>query len=144
MDKKLKYLSAIPLFGTCILLVYLFVLSLKNRISRKRFIKAFWICSVVAAICCCAVFLILKAVTGSMPDFNFNVTGRILVAVIAGYMMNAFTFIYLDKIWYSLYLTSSKPSLYERNKKLILIGAFVVAIVITIVALVLMSVYGLI
>ena len=31
MNKKLKYLSIIPLYGTCILFVYLFVLSLKDK-----------------------------------------------------------------------------------------------------------------
>lgn len=144
MNKKLKYLSAIPALGTCILLFYLFVLSIKGEISKKKFFKTFGICAAVAIICYCAVFFILKAVTGSIPDFDFNVAGKLLVPIISGYLMNAFTFIYIDKIWYSLYFPDNKPNLYERNKKIIIIGAFVVAIVITIVALVLMSVYGLI
>ena len=40
MNKKLKYLSSIPLYGTCILFVYLFILSLKDKISKKNFLKS--------------------------------------------------------------------------------------------------------
>ena len=32
MNKKLKYLMFIPLYGTCILLIYLFVQCLKEKI----------------------------------------------------------------------------------------------------------------
>lgn len=39
MNKKLKYLSVIPLYGACILFIYLFVLSLKDKISKKKFSK---------------------------------------------------------------------------------------------------------
>ena len=36
MSKNLKYLSIIPLYGTCILLIYLFVLSMREKISKKK------------------------------------------------------------------------------------------------------------
>ena len=40
MNKKLKYLSIIPLYGTCVLFVYLFILSLKDKISKKQIKRA--------------------------------------------------------------------------------------------------------
>ena len=51
MNKKLKYLSIIPLYGTCILFLYLFILSIKEKISKKKFFKSFLICAIVSAIC---------------------------------------------------------------------------------------------
>lgn len=45
MNKKLKYLAAIPLYGTCILLIYMFVLCLKEEISKKDSLKYFYMCN---------------------------------------------------------------------------------------------------
>ena len=54
MNKRLKYLSIIPLCGTCILFVYLFVLCLKDKISKKKFFKSF---IVFISVCCIFGFL---------------------------------------------------------------------------------------
>lgn len=66
--------------------------------------------------------------------------------IIAGYMINAFTFIYIDKKWNYLFSCNiqEKESFLEVNKKKITIIAFVLAIVITILTLVTILALGLI
>ena len=99
MSKNLKYLSIIPLYGTCILLIYLFVLCLKDRISKKKFYKAFIICAVASAVCWYMIAMIVYITSKSIISFDFVDFGIIITLFIAGYMINAFTFTYIDKKW---------------------------------------------
>ena len=96
MNKKLKYLSIIPLYGTCVLFVYLFILSLKDKISKKNFFKSFFICAIVSAICWYMVMMIVYIVSEKLIHFDFNTIGLILTMIIGGYIINAFTFKYVD------------------------------------------------
>ena len=138
MNKKLKYLSIIPLYGTCILFVYLFILSLKDKISKKKFFKSFFICAIVSAICWYMVMMIAYIASKKMIRFDFNTIGLILTMIIGGYIINAFTFKYVDIKWnYLSYRNEEegKSFLEVNKKKIILIGCFL-AIVITILAVV--------
>ena len=136
MDKKLKYLSIIPLYGTCILFVYLFILSLKDKISKKKFSKSFFICAIVSAICWYMVMMIVYIASEKLIHFDFNSVGLIISMIIGGYIINAFTFKYVDIKWnYLSYRNEEegKSFLEVNKKKIILIGCFL-AIVITILA----------
>lgn len=136
MNKKLKYLSIIPLYGTCILFVYLFVLSLKDKISKKKFLKSFFICAIGSAICWYMVMMIVYIVSAKLIHFDFYTIGLIITMIIGGYIINAFVFNYVDIKWNYLSYTNEdeEKSFMEVNKKkIILIGCFL-AIVITIFA----------
>ena len=138
MNKKLKYLSIIPLYGTCVLFVYLFILSLKDKISKKNFFKSFFICAIVSAICWCMVMMIVYIVSEKLIHFDFNSVGLIISMIIGGYIINAFTFKYVDIKWNYLFYRNEeegKSFLEVNKKKIILIGCFL-AIVITILAVV--------
>lgn len=138
MNKKLKYLSIIPLYGTCILFVYLFILCLKDEISKKKFFKCFFICTIVFAICWYMVMMIVYIVSKKMIYFDFNSVGLIITMIIGGYIINAFTFKYVDIKWNHLSYRNEeegKSFLEVKKKKIILIGCFL-AIVITILAVV--------
>lgn len=137
MNKKLKYLSIIPLYGTCILLIYLFVLSLKDKISKKKFFKNFLICAIVSAICWCMVMVIVYIVSKKIINFDFDNSGILITMIIGGYMINAFTFKYIDIKWNSLYYdeTKEEKSFMELNKKKIILIAFFLAMVVTFVSL---------
>lgn len=138
MNKKLKYLSIIPLYGTCVLFVYLFILSLKDKISKKKFFKSFFICAIVSAICWYMVMMIVYIVSEKLIRFDFNTIGLILTMIIGGYIINAFTFKYVDIKWNYLFYRNEeegKSFLEVNKKKSILIGCFL-AIVITILAIV--------
>ena len=138
MNKKLKYLSIIPLYGTCILLVYLFILSLKDKISKKKFFKSFFICGIVSGICWYMVMMIVYIASTKLIRFDFNTIGLILTMIIGGYIINAFAFKYFDSKWdYLSYISDDeRKSFFEVNKKKIILIAFFFAIVITILALV--------
>ena len=138
MNKKLKYLSIIPLYGTCILFVYLYILSLKDKISKKKIFKCFFICAIVSAICWYMVMMIVYIASKKLIRFDFNTNGLILTMIIGGYIINAFTFKYVDIKWnYLSYRNEEegKSFLEVNKKKIILIGCFL-AIVITILAIV--------
>ena len=138
MNKKLKYLSIIPLYGTCVLFVYLFILSLKNKISKKKFSKSFFICAIVSAICWYMVMMIVYIASEKLIHFDFNSVGLIISMIIGGYIINAFTFKYVDIKWNYLFYRNEeegKSFLEVNKKKIILIGSFL-AIVITILAVV--------
>ena len=136
MNKKLKYLSSIPLYGTCILFVYLFILSLKDKISKKKFLKSFFICAIVSAICWFMVMMIVYIVSEKLIHFDFNTIGLIITMIIGGYIINAFTFKYVDIKWNYLSYSNEDEgkSFLEVNKKKIILIAFFIAIVITILA----------
>ena len=137
MNKKLKYLSIIPLYGTCILFVYLFILSLKDKISKKNFFKSFILCAIVSAICWYIVMMIVYIVSEKIIKFDFNTIGLILTMIIGGYIINIFTFKYVDVKWNYLSYSSEgevKSFLGLNKKKIILIGFFL-AVVITILAI---------
>lgn len=145
MKKELKYLSAIPLYGTCILLIYLFVLSIKEKISKKKFLKVFIVCAVSSAICWYMVMMIIYIISQRIIPFDFYYLGIILTLVVAGYLINAFSFTLVDKKWN--YLTSKsneESSFLDVNKKKILLIAFVLAIVITVLTLVTILALGLV
>ena len=136
MNKKLKYLSIIPLYGTCTLLVYLFILSLKDKISKKKFFKSFFICAIVSAICWYMVMMIVYIVSDKLIYFDFNTIGLIITIIIGGYIINAFAFKYVDIKWNYLSYGNEdegKSFLEVNKKKVILVGCFL-AIVITILA----------
>lgn len=110
MNKKIKYLSLIPLYGTCILLIYLFVLSIKEKILKKVFVKTFMICAIVSAICWYMVMIIVYIVSKSIIPFNFNAFGILITMVIGGYMINAFSFVYIDKKWNNMFCDDVKST----------------------------------
>ena len=138
MNKKLNYLSILPLYGTCILYVYLFILSLKNKISKKKFFRSFIFCAIVSAICWYMVMMVVYIVSEKLIHFDFNSVGLIITIIIGGYIINAFNFKYVDIKWNYLFYRNEeegKSFLEVNKKKIILIGCFL-AIVITILAVV--------
>ncbi len=99
MDKKLNYLSIIPLYGTCIILIYLFIQSIKQKISKNRFMRTFWICALISAVCWVMVGLVLYIINNSFHILFLKNHWTILLVILAGYMMNIFTFRFINKKW---------------------------------------------
>lgn len=146
MSKKVNYLSCIPLYGTCIVLIYLFSLAVKEKISKKRYTKIFWICAIVSALCWTMTYLILYVLSTNSDISFLKDNWFVFLIPIAGYMMNAFTFTFINKKW--VYLTakdeSEKTSFLQKNKKKILFIALILSVVITIVSVVLLTLFGII
>lgn len=136
MNKKLNYLSIIPLYGTCVLFVYLFILSLKDKISKRNFFKSFIFCAFSSAICWYMVMMIVYIVSEKLIHFDFNTIGLIITMIVGGYIINAFAFIYINIKWnYLSYRNDDGEKLFLKvDKKKIVMVAFFLTIVITILA----------
>ena len=136
MNKKLKYLSIIPLYGTCILFIYLFILSLKGKISKKKFSKSFILCTIISAICWYIVMMIVYIVSEKIIYFDFDTIGLFLTMIFGGYIINVFTFKYFNTKWNYLSYSSDdeEKSFLEVNKKKIVLIGFFLAVIITILA----------
>lgn len=115
------------------------VLSLKDKISKKKFFKKLHLFVLSSsAICWYIVMMIVYIVSEKLIRFDFKTIGLILTMIIGGYIINAFTFKYVDVKWSYLSYCSEdegKSFLKVNKKKIILIGFFL-AIVITILAVV--------
>ena len=82
--------------------------------------------------------MIVYIVSEKLIHFDFNTIGLILTMIIGGYIINAFTFKYVDIKWNYLFYRNEeegKSFLEVNKKKIILIGCFL-AIVITILTVV--------
>ena len=134
MNKKLNYLSIIPLYGTIILLIYLYILSIKGDISKKKFAKSFFVCGIISALCWFLVLLIVTLFSKENIEYVYNSNLIIIVFIIAGYLINLFTFYYLNKKGESLFDNSYEVSFFDRlsTKKVLIIGLILAAIIIII------------
>lgn len=131
MNKKIKLLSIIPLYGTCILFIYLFILSIKDKISKKKFFKIFTISAVVSVICWFMIMMITYIISKKIIYFDFNTFGIIITMIVAGYMINAFSFIYINQKWnYLLSSSEQEKAFFIDKKKILLIGLALALIVI--------------
>ena len=92
------------------------------------------------------VMMIVYIISKKIINFDFNKLGLIITMIIGGYMMNTFTFIYVDKKWdYLAYedIKEEKSMIEVNQKKIIRIG-LILAILITILAFVAIIVFKLI
>lgn len=135
MNKKIKWLSIVPLYGTCILLIYLFVLSIKHKISKGKFIMVFWISAFVSSMLFYLIVILAYIFSKKIIQFDFNKYGAIVAIIIGGYLMNAFTFIYVDKKWNYLTFTDTekRKSFLEENMGKIMLYGFIAAIILIII-----------
>ena len=97
MNKKLKFLAFVPIYGLCIMLVYLFFLALGGKISKKRYLKTFLICAIISIVCYVIVYLILYVINKCFSMAFLLENKGILLILIAGYMMNIFSFMFINK-----------------------------------------------
>ena len=135
MNRKLNYLSAIPLYGTCFLLIYLFALSIKERISKKKFRKVFYICAIVSALCWYMIVAIFLIINNNINSSFLNNYGLIPVVIIGGYMMNGFVFTFVNKKWdYLSCFENEKITLLKVNKQTGLYIALALSGIICIIA----------
>lgn len=103
MNKKINYLIIIPIFGTVILLFWLFIKMVKQEINKKKF-HAYFISSALFGFLSILVAILLLNFVNSLIDItNFiNSYGIIVAFIVGGYLMNLFTFILINKKWNDL------------------------------------------
>lgn len=93
MNKKMNYLAAIPIYGSIILLLWLFIKTIKYEIERKQFNAIFVSCAVVGFLSILVSVLLMKFLNTLVAETGFiNDYGLTIAFVLGGYIMNLFTF----------------------------------------------------
>lgn len=100
MNKKLNYLAIIPVWGSVVLFLYLFIKMVKKEVNPKKF-HAYFISSALFGF-----FSILIVVLGmnfihsfvDISDFVSNY-GLATAFIIGGYILNSFVFILINRKW---------------------------------------------
>lgn len=103
MNKKINYLAIIPIFGTVILLLGLFIKMIREEINKKKF-YVYFISSALFGFLSILVAILLLNFINSLTDISsfINSYGILLAFIIGGYLMNLFTFILINKKWNEL------------------------------------------
>lgn len=103
MNKKINYLAIIPIFGTVILLLWLFIKMIREEINKKKF-HAYFISSALFGFLSILVAILLLNFINSLIDISrFIESYGILIAfIVGGYLMNLFTFTLINKKWNDL------------------------------------------
>jgi hypothetical protein len=103
MNKKINYLAIIPIFGTVILLFWLFIKMIKQEINKKKF-HAYFISSASFGFLSILIAILFLNFINFLTDItNFiNSYGIIVAFLVGGYLMNLFTFSLINKKWNEL------------------------------------------
>lgn len=103
MNKKLNYLAVVPIYGTVVLLVWLFIKMAKQEINKKKFYAYFISSALFGFLSILVVVLLLNFINSLVDISNFiNGYGLIVAFVVGGYLMNLFTFTLINKKWNDL------------------------------------------
>lgn len=103
MNKKMNYLAIMPVYGTVILLFWLFIKMVKQEINKKKF-HAYFISSTLFGFLSILVVILLLNFINSLTDITsfINSYGIIIAFIVGGYSMNLFTFTLINKKWNDL------------------------------------------
>ena len=103
MNKKINYLAIIPIYGTIILLLWLFIKMTKQEINKKKF-HAYFISSALFGFLSVLIMILFLNFINSLVDITdfINNYGMLFAFILGGYLMNIFTFTLINKKWNGL------------------------------------------
>ena len=103
MNKKINYFAILPIFGSVILLFWLFIKMIKQEINKKRFHAYFISSALFGFLSILIVILFLNFINSLVDITNFiNSYGIIIAFIVGGYLMNLFAFNLINKKWNDL------------------------------------------
>ena len=103
MNKKINYLAIIPIWGTIILFIWLFIKMAKQEINKKKFYVYLASSALFGFLSNLIIFLFLYFINSLVDITNFIKSYGMIVAYIGGgYLMNLFTFTLINKKWNDL------------------------------------------
>ena len=103
MNKKMNYLAIIPIYGTVILLFWLFIKMIKDEVNKKNFYAYFISSGLFGFLSILVIILFLNFINSFADISNFlNCYGILVAFIVGGYLMNFFTFILVNKKWNDL------------------------------------------
>lgn len=99
MNKRLNCLALLPLYGSIILLFWIFTRVMKHEISIKKFYKYVISCGLFGGLSFFVLMLFLFFINTLVDITNYFGYGILIVAVLGGYLFNLFTFSLVNKRW---------------------------------------------
>ena len=103
VNKKINYLAVIPLWGSIIILVWLFIKSIQKKSNPKVFLRFLFGCGMIGFLSILSIALLLNLINRMVDISAFMHTyGFIISVVIGGYLLNLFTFLKISKVWNDL------------------------------------------
>ena len=98
MNKKMNYFAIIPIYGTVILLLWLFIKMTRGEINKKRF-HTYFISSVLFGFLSVLVVILLLNFINSLIDISIfiNNYGILIAFIFGGSLMNLFAFTLINK-----------------------------------------------
>ncbi len=92
MDKK-NYLAIIPLYGSVILIIWMYIKMIRQEISMKRFVAYLSSSAIVGFVSILISILLFKFISSFLASNIFiNDYGLIAGFILGGYLLNLFTF----------------------------------------------------
>ena len=103
MNKKINLLIIIPIYGTIILMIWLFIKMIKEEINKKIF-YAIFISSVLFGFLSILITILFLNIINSLTNITYFIDnyGISFSFIIGGYLMNLFTFILINRKWNDL------------------------------------------
>mgnify|MGYP004704626805 FL=1 len=103
MNKKINLLIIIPIYGTIILMIWLFIKMIKEEINKKIF-YAIFISSVLFGFLSILITILFLNIINSLTNITYFIDnyGMLFSFIIGGYLMNLFTFILINRKWNDL------------------------------------------
>lgn len=139
MNKKINYLSILPIYGTAILLFLMFIQMVKKQINKKWFCAFFISCGLFGFLSILILILFMNFLNSISDISNFiSSYGMLVVFIAAGYLLNLYSFYIFNKYEYKFYKISKNEKLsFSINKKTILFLGCILAVIITFLGLIL-------
>ena len=103
MNKKINLLIIIPIYGTIILMIWLFIKMIKEEIKKKIF-YAIFISSALFGFLSILITILFLNIINSLINIKYFIDnyGILFSFIIGGYLMNLFTFILINRKWNDL------------------------------------------
>ena len=103
MNKKTKFLIIAPMWGSIILLFWMFIKTAKQEISKKKFYTYFISSALFGFLSILVTILFLNFINHLINITGFiNSYGLLIAYIVGGYLMNLFTFTLINKHWTKL------------------------------------------
>lgn len=98
MDKKMNYLAFIPIFGSVVLLLWIFIKTIKKEISMKQ-LNAYMASSAFVGFLSILVSVLLFKFIGSQFATSTFINEYLFVLgfILGGYLLNLFVFAMINR-----------------------------------------------
>ena len=101
MDKKLKYLKYVPLYGAIIMMFALFIKATKKELNYYKFMKMFWNIGLISAAIVFSLIFLLIVINNFIVSIPIPII-FLLIIVLGGYLVNFYAFKTVDRNYINL------------------------------------------